>query len=451
MTEKSIEELLLVSKEGINLESRIDRETTAVQFWTTYRSRKMSNGRFVTKKKVAYNFNISQKRLGVIIRNPIKIGNEQGHSTRLNEKEEMALVNWITQKAEANMYISNSDIIDHGNVLMKNRDMFGFGEHTKRGPLTKDWFYNFIERHENELGIRKMQALEVKRLKGRDTCRVIEYFALFRDLMTKYNFRFDNIYNCDETPCVIDDIQRRSVWPKSIKQAHIKYTGNRQVLTMFPCVSAAGNKIPPLIIFEGKSIDSSYTDYDFECIACSNDSAYMVKEIFRSWTVHFVKYAKPTLENPVLLIMDNYGGHLDYEALMNLHSNSVYLLGLPPHTSDKTQPLDLTVFAAFKIAYRNILNETRNKFKLEQLHQRDFIYFLKESYKRSFNINTITKGFFDAGLIPFNPVKVLEHCIDWDSSICLDYVPKFDKSEKPLNDLKSILNGSNGTINGIHY
>ena len=48
-------------------------------------------------------------------------------------------------------------------------------------------------------------------------------------------------------------------------------TTNRQVLTVMPCVSAAGEYNAPLIIFEGKTIDTGFVDYnEFDCIVAAN-------------------------------------------------------------------------------------------------------------------------------------------------------------------------------------
>ena len=47
-----------------------------------------------------------------------------------------------------------------------------------------------------------------------------------------------------------------------------------------PCVSASGDQMTPLAIFEGKSIDSGYLQTDFDCLTASNENAYMTKRFF---------------------------------------------------------------------------------------------------------------------------------------------------------------------------
>ena len=215
------------------------------------------------------------KRLGYLIKKPHNVGKGAGPSPRLNTDEELTIVEWITNKANAHMHTTMNDIITFGNDILKLRSIYGYGISTKRAVLGKDWYYGFLSRHSNKLGKRKLQGLELSRVKRRDTIRMLEFYIRFRDLKEKYKFKDDRIFNCDETPCAIDDIPRYGIWPKSLKDAHIVNTSNRQVLTMFSCVAASGFKIPPLIIFEEKTIDLGFVNYDFEFLASTNSSAWL--------------------------------------------------------------------------------------------------------------------------------------------------------------------------------
>ena len=76
------------------------------------------------------------------------------------------------------------------------------------------------------------------------------------------------------------------------------------------------------------------------------------------------------------------------------------------------------------------------------IHQRDLVKFLLEAYNEAFNSDTISSGFSKAGLVPFNPLKVLRQCEDWNDRY-LDFVPKLDNSEKSLDlfvQIKGIMN-----------
>ena len=92
-------------------------------------------------------------------------------------------------------------------------------------------------------------------------------------------------------------------------------------------------------------------------MVASNENVYMTQELFREWACKFVLYSKPSEEFPVLLLMDNFIGHLDNAAFEYFFSNSVFVIGLPQNTSDITQPLDLSVFGPYKKKYRQLFSE----------------------------------------------------------------------------------------------
>ena len=163
----------------------------------------------------------------------------KGHPTRLTIKEELVVVKWIVHRCKAHMYTSIAMVIRKANLTLTLKSKYGFGIKIKIGPLGKDWYYNFLKRHSEEFGMRKLQALDISRVEARKTMPVLLYFQWFRDLICEHKFKDDRIFNIDETPCQIDNIQKYGVWAKEIKESHVVNTCNRQVLTIMPCVSAA--------------------------------------------------------------------------------------------------------------------------------------------------------------------------------------------------------------------
>jgi hypothetical protein len=59
-------------------------------------------------------------------------------------------------------------------------------------------------------------------------------------------------------------------------------------------------------------------------------------------------------DNPVLLIYDGHASHIGYQSVEWAMDRGVLIVTLPPHTSHRTQPLDLAVFGPLKQAYRKI-------------------------------------------------------------------------------------------------
>ena len=80
-----------------------------------------------------------------------------------------------------------------------------------------------------------------------------------------------------------------------------------------------------------------------------NKSGYMTKELFVTWLHHFIKYASPSLSNIVLLVLDGHSTHVkNIEAIDLATQNNVDIICLPPHTSHRMQPLDVSFMGPFK-------------------------------------------------------------------------------------------------------
>ena len=75
-------------------------------------------------------------------------------------------------------------------------------------------------------------------------------------------------------------------------------------------------------------------------------------DTFLMWMQHFVKYAKPSAIQPLLLILDNCSSHVDLSVIDFAKEHHITLLSFPPHCSHRLQPLDVSVFGPLK-TYKN--------------------------------------------------------------------------------------------------
>lgn len=82
-------------------------------------------------------------------------------------------------------------------------------------------------------------------------------------------------------------------------------------------------------------------------------SGWMQIEIFTpTWIDHFIKYAKPSEERPILLILDGHATHVKNLELTEVQKkNMCIFLVLPPHTSHRLQPLDVSLMFPLSAYY----------------------------------------------------------------------------------------------------
>ena len=119
------------------------------------------------------------------------------------------------------------------------------------------------------------------------------------------------------------------------------------------CMSAAGQYIPPMILYKRMRMKDELKDGapPGSLVLC-NTSGWMEQDTFLAWLNHFIASVKPTQDMPVLLILDGHWSHTRNLDAINLASDSgVIMLSLPPHTTHRLQPLGVTFFRPLSIYY----------------------------------------------------------------------------------------------------
>ena len=85
-------------------------------------------------------------------------------------------------------------------------------------------------------------------------------------------------------------------------------------------------------------------------LACK--SGWMTKELFVEVFNHFLKFTNASTKlNPDLLVMDNHKSLLSVALVNAARDNGVTIVTFPPHCSHRLQPLDVSVYGAFKSFY----------------------------------------------------------------------------------------------------
>lgn len=118
----------------------------------------------------------------------------------------------------------------------------------------RDWFYAFKKR--NGLSIKKPQAVEISRRKASDPFIVYAYFDLLEQVAEELGLQNkpDKIYNLDETSICQDPQKGKIIGKKGFKATRTTSGPGRSNTTILLATNACGDKVPPLIIFQGKHL-----------------------------------------------------------------------------------------------------------------------------------------------------------------------------------------------------
>ena len=230
---------------------------------------------------------------------------------------------------------------------------------TEKQQAGTKWLKNFIKRT-GGLSIRRPEATSLNRINGFSEPKVMNYFKNLETILSEHKNSPSRIFNIDETGITTVHRPERILAPKGQKQVGKATSGERgRTTTAICCVSATGLFHPPMFVFARKD------SHLFLVMAQPHGSIIGISNNGWSNEVFFLKYLKslvahlhPTFQNklpseedilkPSLIVMDNHESHCSLEVIDLCRIYNIHIVTLPPHTSHRTQPLDVTFFGPFK-------------------------------------------------------------------------------------------------------
>jgi hypothetical protein len=185
--------------------------------------------------------------------------------------------------------------------------------------------------------------------------------------------------------------------------------------TLLACVSADGVQVPSLLLWPQKSLPAEILPLQSpNLIIHPQDSGYIDKSLFdwyvRHTLVPFIQKRRELLQcpfSPVLLLLDSHSTRHDATLWRELRSINILVLTFPSHTTSVLQPLDLSVFGAFKSSLRANLDVPTERGIAVQ--RQSLVDAIKYAHGTAFLPHVIEAGFQKSGIYPLDPSFVLEH------------------------------------------
>jgi hypothetical protein len=84
----------------------------------------------------------------------------------------------------------------------------------------------------------------------------------------------------------------------------------------------------------------------------------------------------------------------------------IYLLILPPYTSHATQPLDVALFGPLTRYLATMLAQY-NEAQVAKIYNHEWVIGYAKARQQAFRLSNIQSAWRGAGLLPFNPSKVI--------------------------------------------
>lgn len=168
----------------------------------------------------------------------------------------------------------------------------------------------------------------------------------------------------DEAPFDLGYERRaRRLAPKDLPHNSQGVPPSGEHITSVACIGTASAPVPPLIIYKGKSVLTTWTanDNGTHQLATTSDSGWSNTHIQMVWLRDAfdpaTKVAARNGRDRRLIFLDGAEFHIKAAVLEACRDRNITVIVLPAHLSGRFQPLDVDFFNQLKGRYYNLLNK----------------------------------------------------------------------------------------------
>lgn len=338
----------------------------------------------------------------------------QGRPTVITLQEESKLAAHLRTLEKWGFALSQSELAEKVREYVMLNNIPNPFRNNKPGT---DWLILFKKRH--KLSVKKPQNLEFCRKKSTDPFVINKYFDLLEATLTSLDLldKPESVYNLDETSLCSDPLKVKVVGAKGQPSCRVTAGSGKENFTILAGASAAGVKLPPLVIFKGSNVWSSWIPNESEAnckdmVFAASPNGWMTCEIFKNY---FLNTLIPQVtQRPALIIYDGHVSHINIELINIARENNIHILKLPAHTSHLLQPLDLAVFRSFKATWDRKLTTWQRMHHGQRLPKCEFATLVGSTWAEV-DSEIIRNGFKKGGIFPLNRNVISEEKYDIDA------------------------------------
>ena len=272
----------------------------------------------------------------------------------------------------------------------------------KEGKATRDWYYAFMERHPT-IVLKAPEGMSIARIVAFNKVNVETFFTAYTLAMEKYKFTPDRIYNVDESSLTTVMKPVKVVCEKGQPVATQVTRERGDSMTFVGIINAVGQTVPPVFLIPRKKWNPDFmrnTTYGSKGILQPN--GWMNGERFVETLQHIHEKTGSSVENKILVIMDNAECHMNIHVVEYAIKHGIVLVTLPPHTTAKLQPLDVSVFGPFKVFLRNAQSDFNLTYPNQPITVHQLPQLACDAWVKAANPANILSGFRATGIWPIN-------------------------------------------------
>ena len=348
----------------------------------------------------------------------------------LSKPEEKALEGWITRLTATGHPARHDFIRDMAEEIRRQRTS-GIESPYSTASIHPSWVQRFIKRHPH-LKTTMTRSIEAARIKDVTKETVATWFAQLQETIEANNITLENIYNMDETGTFMPSIKvgfaigtgqtSYAVVDLRLRRKYQAEPGRQEWITAVECICTDGSVIPPLIIFKGENLLTSWIPreikdkWHFSC----NSKGWTSNIHGEMW---LEKCFEPATRNKAnghkrLLICDGHDSHISAQFVRFCIDHGIVLFLLPPHSSHLLQPLDVGVFGPLKRAMSSRLSRLYAT-EISRLQKVEWLEHYIQGRVNAITPQNVLGGWRGAGICPFNPHRVLRSLSDSPATVSL--------------------------------
>jgi len=330
------------------------------------------------------------------IKGRVKHGTNPGPRPYLNEDEEEHLANHLISTAKLGYGKTRKQVKAFAEKVAKEKGVL------RKERITDGWWEKFMKRRE-ELSLRRADSTAHVRMDSVNNESIKYYYDLLEATLDENHLHSSpgQIYNMDETGVPLDPRPPNVITKRGQKKVRYRQSGKKEQISVIGCGNAAGQAIPPMVIFEGKYLNYLWTIGEVPgTIYGMSEKGWTDQELFLYWLKHFLKYANPG--RPLLLLLDGHSSHFELSSIEMAREKGVIILCLPPHTTHESQPLDSAVFGPLKKHWTDECHDYQQTHPGEVITKYNFSKLFSKAWLKSLSAQNLIAGFKNCGVHPFN-------------------------------------------------
>ncbi|CAL4147523.1 unnamed protein product [Meganyctiphanes norvegica] len=331
-----------------------------------------------------------------------------GRKLMLTAAQEQLLVNFVKDAALRAMSVTKQTLIEAAKEILKDVENGHDREYKVPDSNFQGWYKGFRKRHP-DLVIRTPETLTRER-RNLSVAMIKQWFSDVKSYLNDNGLSDiledpTRIFNLDEGGFDLDPGTGKVICIKGTKNCFVEQSNAHKTnITILSTVRADGVAVPPIIIYPdgiAEKIKKIPDSYVFS-VGKSN-SGYINFESFYDYMVNIFDewLVDNKVQKPVIVFTDWHETRCNHFLSQALDAKQIILIGLLPNTTHLLQPLDVSVFAPLKTAWK----KTTSKYMKDQnefIRQETFANVAIPLYYTYITKKNIISGFKKCGLHPFN-------------------------------------------------